>query len=82
MSTALINPGRIGRAVLGAGDYWKGFHELLFYSFRRLGALGKPPVRLVFLKQIYFTGVEARSGDGLAALSGIRSTPRSPACGP
>ena len=59
MNLTLINPGRIGRAVLGTTDYWKGFNELLFYSLRRLGALGKPPVRRVLLKQIYFTGVEA-----------------------
>jgi phospholipid/cholesterol/gamma-HCH transport system permease protein len=72
MSMALINPGRIGRAVLGTTDYWKGFHELLFYSLRRLGTLGKPQVRLVFLKQIYFTGVEALGAVTIiAALSGI-----------
>jgi phospholipid/cholesterol/gamma-HCH transport system permease protein len=72
MSLTLINPGRIGRAVLGAGDYWKGFHELLFYSFRRLGALGKPPVRLVFFKQIYFTGIEALGAvTVIATLTGI-----------
>jgi phospholipid/cholesterol/gamma-HCH transport system permease protein len=72
VNLTLINPGRIGRAVLGAGDYWKGFHELLFYSLRRLGALGKPPVRLVFFKQIYFTGIEALGAvTVIAALSGI-----------
>ncbi|MDH5512419.1 MAG: ABC transporter permease [Gammaproteobacteria bacterium] len=68
----LINPGRIGRAVLGTTDYWRGFHELLFFGLRRLGALGKPPVRRVLLKQIYFTGIEALGAvTVIAALSGI-----------
>ncbi len=72
MGTTLLNPGRIGRAVLGATDYWKGFHELFFYSLRRLGALGRPPVRQVLFKQIYFTGIEALGAvTVIAALSGI-----------
>jgi len=69
---APINLERIGGAVLRTTDYWKGFNELLFYSLRRLGALGRPPVRLVFFKQIYFTGIEALGAVTIiAALSGI-----------
>lgn len=72
MSMAPINLERIGGAVLRTTDYWKGFNELLFYSLRRLGALGRPPVRLVFFKQIYFTGIEALGAVTIiAALSGI-----------
>jgi phospholipid/cholesterol/gamma-HCH transport system permease protein len=65
-------PGRIGRAVLGATDYWKGFYELLSYAVAHLGALARPPVRLVLQKQIYFTGIEALGAvTVIAALSGI-----------
>jgi phospholipid/cholesterol/gamma-HCH transport system permease protein len=65
-------PGRIGRAVLGATDYWKGFYELLSYAVAHLGALARPPARLVLQKQIYFTGIEALGAvTVIAALSGI-----------
>lgn len=72
MNLALIDPGRIGRAVLRATDYWKGFFELLLYSLRRIGVLNRPPVRLVLQKQIYFTGIEALGAvTSIATLSGI-----------
>ena len=72
MSLATIIPGRIGRVVLNVADYWQGFSELLFYVLRRLRALGRPPVRLVLQKQIYFTGIEALGAvTAIAMLSGI-----------
>ncbi len=72
MSLSLLNPERFGRKILGAADYWKGFGELLLYSLRHLGALGRPSVRLVLQKQIYFTGIEALGAvTFIATLSGI-----------
>ena len=72
MNLTLVNPGLLGRKILGAADYWKGFYELLRYSLRHGGALGRPPVRLVLQKQIYFTGVEALGAvTFIAALSGV-----------
>ncbi len=72
MSLTIINPGRIGRAVLGITNYWKDFSELILYTLRRVGALATPPVWLVLQKQIYFTGVEALGAvTAIATLSGI-----------
>ncbi len=72
MSLALVNPGRLGRRILGVADYWKGFGELLLYALRHLGAIARPPVRRVLQKQIYFTGIEALGTVSfIAALSGI-----------
>lgn len=72
MSLTIINPGRVGRAVLGVTDYWKGFSELLLYTLRRFGVLATPPVWLVLQKQIYFTGIEALGAvTAIATLSGI-----------
>lgn len=36
-----------------------GYYGLLAYSFRQLRVLRIAPVRLVFLRQIYFTGIQA-----------------------
>jgi len=72
VNPTLSIPVRIGRAVLGTTEYWKAFYELLSYAVRHLGALARPPVRLVLQKQIYFTGIEALGAvTVIAALSGI-----------
>lgn len=72
MNLTLLNPGRIGRAAFGFTEYWRGFGELLWYSVVRIGALRKPPVRLVLLKQIYFTGIQALGAvTVIALLTGI-----------
>ncbi|OGI52662.1 MAG: hypothetical protein A3E57_00300 [Candidatus Muproteobacteria bacterium RIFCSPHIGHO2_12_FULL_60_33] len=34
MSLTLLNPGRFGRKILSAADYWKSFGVLLLYSLR------------------------------------------------
>src|SRR3972149_121165 len=34
LSTTLLNPGRFGRKILSAADYWKSFGVLLLYSLR------------------------------------------------
>jgi len=44
-------------------DHWlhsgRGYVSLLWQTAHRLGALAIPPVRTVFERQIYFTGIEA-----------------------
>ncbi len=46
--------------------YLAGFWAFLVYALTHLRVLGIPPVRLVFERQIYFTGIE-----GLVLVSGI-----------
>jgi phospholipid/cholesterol/gamma-HCH transport system permease protein len=48
--------------------YWRGFLSLLGYALRRLHVLRLAPVRRVFHRQIYFTGVQALGSVGLIAL--------------
>ncbi len=52
--------------------YLSGYYELLAYSARRYRVLRIEPVRLVFLRQIYFTGIQALGILApIALLSGI-----------
>lgn len=68
----IINPERLGRPFLNAAAYWKGFYRLLGYILKNIGALNVPPVRQVFYRQVYFTGIEALWVVSLiAALSGV-----------
>jgi phospholipid/cholesterol/gamma-HCH transport system permease protein len=68
----IISPESIGRSVLTALFYWRGFYELLRHTVRHIRALNLPPARLVFYKQIYFTGVEALGAVSfIAVLSGV-----------
>lgn len=72
MAAGFLNPERVGHSLLSAGWYGKGFYELARHALTHLGRLRVAPVRLVFLKQIYFTGVEALGAVGfIAVLSGI-----------
>jgi phospholipid/cholesterol/gamma-HCH transport system permease protein len=67
-----LNPERIGKSVLGLFGYAQGVYELLSYSIKSIGLLAKPPIRQVFKKQIYFTGIEALAPiTAIATLSGI-----------
>ncbi len=72
MIPTALNPERIGKSVLGLFDYVQGVYELLVYASMGIGRLAKPPIRLVFKKQIYFTGIEALVPiTAIATLSGI-----------
>jgi len=67
-----LNPERIGKSVLGLFGYVQGVYELLSYSIKGIGLLTKAPIRQVFKKQIYFTGIEALAPiTAIATLSGI-----------
>jgi phospholipid/cholesterol/gamma-HCH transport system permease protein len=49
----------IGRRVLGAFRNLRGIYLLLMNSLSSVQALGIAPVRKVFFRQVYFTGIEA-----------------------
>lgn len=73
--TAWILPEVVGRTFIGFGAYGKGVYALVRYSLGHLGQLGLVPVRRVFYKQIYFTGIEAVGAVSLIALlAGIAIT--------
>ena len=55
----IINYQRVGRVVLNLFVYSKGTSELFCYGIKNISALKRLPVRKVFYKQIYFTGIEA-----------------------
>ena len=62
----------LGRGLIEHLDQTAGMFALLGRALRNAGALASPPVRTVFLRQVYFTGIQAlwRSGF-LGALIGI-----------
>lgn len=67
-----LSPERTGRSLLGIAWYAQGFLALLRYLATHLSALAVAPTRLVFFKQIYFTGIEAVGAlSFIAVLSGI-----------
>jgi phospholipid/cholesterol/gamma-HCH transport system permease protein len=67
-----VYPERLGRRLTTALSYWQGLYELTRYTLGHLRVLAIPPVRLVFLKQIYFTGLEALGALSIIAmLAGI-----------
>jgi phospholipid/cholesterol/gamma-HCH transport system permease protein len=69
---ALIAPERIGRPLLAAYLHWRGFLGLLRYAAGRLRVLRLAPVREVFYRQIYFSGVQAMGAVALiAAIAGL-----------
>lgn len=41
--------------------YFRGYRELSCYALKNISVLKIPPVRSVFFKQVYFTGIEALS---------------------
>lgn len=61
-----------GRGVLGQLEHTAGVFALLGRALRNLGALRSRPVRTVFFRQVYFTGLQAlaRTG-GIGALIGV-----------
>lgn len=66
---------KIGRVVLEALRDGVGFFALLRQAAGRWRALGRWPVRQVFYKQIYFTGIEALGAISvIATLAGIAIT--------
>lgn len=54
-----FSPARVGRALLRAIDYGGGYVGTLYAAIRGLPYLKIQPVRTVFLRQVYFTGIEA-----------------------
>ncbi len=52
---------KIGRNIINAFKYLEGYYELFCYSIRNISLLRRAPIRSVFYKQIYFTGIEAMS---------------------
>ena len=50
-----------GKHISNALRYGQGYYELLCYTIRNIGVLRVAPVRSVFYKQVYFTGIEALS---------------------
>ncbi|MEK7734067.1 MAG: ABC transporter permease, partial [Pseudomonadota bacterium] len=66
---------KIGRVVLEALRDGVGFFALLRQAAGRWRALARWPVRQVFYKQIYFTGIEALGAISvIATLAGIAIT--------
>src|SRR5512143_2770046 len=62
----------VGRGVLGQLEQTAGMFALLGRVVRNLGALHSRPVRTVFSRQVYFTGLQAllRVG-GIGVLVGV-----------
>ena len=70
--TGFLSPARLGRSVFNIAWYAQGFFVLLRHALGNLAMLALGPTRQVFLKQIYFTGVEALGAVSfIAVLSGI-----------
>jgi phospholipid/cholesterol/gamma-HCH transport system permease protein len=62
----------LGRGALGQLNQNAGAFALLGRALRGAGALASPPVRSVFFRQVYFTGLQALARTGLiGALTGI-----------
>jgi phospholipid/cholesterol/gamma-HCH transport system permease protein len=62
----------LGRSFLRTAAYVRGVDALVRYVLWHVRVLSIPPVRRVFLKQIYFTGIEALGAVGvIAMLAGI-----------
>jgi phospholipid/cholesterol/gamma-HCH transport system permease protein len=62
----------VGRSFLRTVAYARGVDALVRYAIWHARALSIPPVRRVFQKQIYFTGIEALGAVGvIAMLAGI-----------
>ncbi|MEK7697418.1 MAG: ABC transporter permease, partial [Pseudomonadota bacterium] len=70
--TGFLSPERVGRSLFNVAWYAQGFFVLLRHALGNLAMLALGPTRQVFLKQIYFTGVEALGAVSfIAVLSGI-----------
>lgn len=62
----------LGRPLVGHLDQTAASFALLGRALRNIGALASPPVRTVFFRQVYFTGIQALWRSGLlGALIGI-----------
>ena len=62
----------LGRGVVGHLEQTAGMFALLGRALRNLGALGSRPVRTVFFRQVYFTGLQALwRVAGIGALIGV-----------
>jgi phospholipid/cholesterol/gamma-HCH transport system permease protein len=60
------------RGLIGHLDQTAGLFALLGRALRNAGALASPPVRSVFYRQVYFTGIQALWRSGLlGAMIGI-----------
>lgn len=59
--TQIANFQKIGRNIINAISYSRGYYELLCYCIRNIPVLHIAPIRSVLYRQIYFTGIEALS---------------------
>lgn len=57
----MISAQKIGRNIIKAFGYLTGYYSLLCYFIKNISLLGRAPIRHVFYKQVYFTGIEALS---------------------
>jgi phospholipid/cholesterol/gamma-HCH transport system permease protein len=71
----MINPETLGRPIVTAWLYWRGFFAILHHCLASVRVLRLPPVREILERQIYFTGVQALGAVGLvAAIAGVAIT--------
>ncbi|MDP2167074.1 MAG: ABC transporter permease [Thermodesulfovibrionales bacterium] len=59
MRLKILDPQNIGRNLLRLLGYLLGYRRYLCHSLKNISLLNIAPVRAVFFKQIYFTGIEA-----------------------
>ncbi len=64
----MINPEAFGRPFVAAFLYWGGFFALLRYALAHWRVLALAPVRGVFQRQIYFTGLQAMGAVSMIAV--------------
>src|SRR5688572_10102606 len=64
----MINPETLGRPIVTALLYWRGFFAILRHCLASLRVLRLPPVRDILQRQIYFTGIQALGSISLIAL--------------
>lgn len=59
MAMGFLNPERAGKKLINGIKTWAGYFGLTRHAFLNIRMLRLQPVRAVFLKQVYFTGIEA-----------------------
>lgn len=68
----MINPEALGRPIVTALLYWRGFFAILHHCLASVHVLRLPPVRDILQRQIYFTGVQALGAISLiASITGV-----------
>jgi phospholipid/cholesterol/gamma-HCH transport system permease protein len=64
----VLKPETLGRPFVNMLIYWRGVFYLLRYTLTHLSAFTIAPVRAVFERQIYFTGIQALGAISYIAL--------------